>query len=171
MFLMSFHPKLLFVGLILVLLSFGSDRREIIDEDVVVPPSDYVEWSQSLPRGARIDLQADTEIEANDSLKVVLAAYLLEEEGFSQYASQGGSLSDLGPGQRIWIYAWGPSWGSYKVPHRSTWHIVLDNVRIVEDRDLEKPVHVSASLITGYGILLVPGMLLMVLGLTPLMRR
>ena len=158
-------PFLLLIGGFLVLSAFGG-RIDVLSEDVVVPPYGFMEWSLNLSRGAKINVVTNTEIDINDTCRIILVVFIMDEQDFSNYVSENLSLIHLSPSQRIRVEAYGTSWWyPYRVPHRGRWHVVLDNKHVVSDRDKEKPVHINVYVTTPYRYLQSPGVALLSIGL------
>ena len=102
-------PFLLLIGGFLVLSALGG-RIDVLSEDVVVPPYGFMEWSLNLSRGAKINVVTNTEIDINDTCRIILVVFIMDEQDFSNYVSENLSLIHLSPSQRIRVEAYGTSW-------------------------------------------------------------
>ena len=155
---------LLFLGGFLI---FFSDvgRVEVLEENVVVPPNDFMEWNLNLGMGATINVVVDVDMEVNESSKALIELYIMDKKDFSNYAIENFGSIHLHPRQRTFVEADWIETLHYRVPYISNWHVILNNKIRVSYRDQAKDVHIKIYITTPYGYLIYPGLLLFSFGL------
>ena len=167
--LMRFAPPLLLLLGGFILLSAFSGRIDVVSEDVSIPPYTFMEWALNLSRGATINVAITPEVEINDSKILVL--FIMDEKDFSNYVSENLTVIHLSPGQRIFVDAYWSERLHYRVPHRSRWHVIVDNKHFVHYKEKEKGILIEIYITTPYRYLMNPGVALLSFGLASLIWK
>ena len=144
---------LILLGVIMIIAS--NDKYNIIDEEVVVPAEGFIETIVNPIPGASIEVS----LEQNTDHNIYLLVMILDDYNYIKYSStSNASIS----GTKLKY----PLLGSkiyYVAPFSSSCHIILDNIHLVDNRYIEKPIHIIVDIKRSY--YLIPGIMLLGIGL------
>jgi hypothetical protein len=162
---------LMVAGELFMLLSYAG-TVDMLDVDIVVPPNSYTEWRLSPYPGARIQMSAIVTAEFQKSDAVLLEVYVMDEEDRSNYVNENFDDLHIPPAQREFIETYWPASLKFDVPYYfSNWYVVLDNKLRVEFQDQGKEAHIDIDIKMPFRFLLIPGILLLCIGMVILTRR
>ena len=162
---------LMVAGVLLLLLSYAGTEK-VVDVDVVVPPNSYTEWRLNPYPSARIHVSAIVTAEFEKSDAVLLEVYVLDEEDRTNYVNENFGDLHIPPAQRDFAETYWPADVEFDVPYSfSNWYVILNNKMRVEFRDQEKETHIEIDIRMPFRFLMIPGILLLCVGMVILIRR
>ena len=140
------------------MLSFSGSSC-VVDERVVVPANDYIDWSIQMYPGQA--LRAGASAITDDPLEIeryVLELVIMDEENFAYYESGNYGKCREQYQELINTNCW--DWLDVNIRWFGRVHVVLNNKIRVIDRDSSKEADISIDVLRPYGYIAFPSVIL-----------